>query len=129
MSDDGYHAGEGPRRDDEVTRLLRARHAPPADPAYWSGLEARIMARVLAGVEGRWDDVLAGWARVGAVAAGLLLLAAGAMGVLVAQTRDAEARMAYEAVVTPRQAAPLQTVAGATGSDGREETLYYLISH
>lgn len=129
MSYDGYRAGEGPRRDDEVTRLLRAVQAPPADAAYWTGLEARIMARVLGGVERGWDDVLAGWARVGAVAASLLLLAAGAMGALVAHTRGTDARMAYEAVVTPRQAVPLQPLARATGSAGREETLYYLISH
>jgi hypothetical protein len=127
MSYDGYQAGAGPRRDDEVTRMLRTLHAPPADPAYWSGLEARIMARVLGRApEGGWDDVLAGWARLGVVAAGLALLAALA---LVEHTRGAEARMAYEAVVTPRQAAPLQTVTRSSGAEGREETLYYLISH
>jgi hypothetical protein len=53
------------------------------------------------------------------------LLAAGAA---LAHSRGAEARMAYEAVVTSTQA-PLAPVARASGSAGREETLYYLISH
>ena len=126
MSFDGYDADVGPRRDDEVTQLLRALVAPPTDPAYWAGLEARVMARVRgAAPGGDWEDALTDWARAGLVAAGLALLAAGAA---LAHSRGAEARMAYEAVVTPTQA-PLAPVARASGSAGREETLYYLISH
>jgi hypothetical protein len=70
---------------DEVTRRLRERYAAPTGE-YWDGLEARIMAAVVAGRDaangvandvGDWWLVLAGWARTGLIAATLAAVVAG----------------------------------------------------
>jgi hypothetical protein len=117
--------------DDRLRALLRDVYAPPSDPAYWSGLEARVLARVRLGAPERaveWWQLLGAWARAGAVAAALTALAAAAA---LVQTRAVEARVAYEAVVETTPALPLTAVArsATTPSDGREATLRYVISH
>ena len=66
---------------DELTRRLRERYAPPTGE-YWDGLESRIMAAVTAGRTavtdaGEWWQVLAGWARTGLIAATLAAVVAG----------------------------------------------------
>jgi hypothetical protein len=124
------HDNRQPDRDALVTAALRDIYAPPADPAYWAGLEARVLARVRAeGVEApEWWQLLGGWARAGALAAGITALAAGAA---LLQTRAAEARAAYAAVVETTPAIPLAAVArGAEApAEGREATLRYVITH
>lgn len=116
--------------DELLQASLRGLYAPPADPAYWAGLEQRVLARIQsradAGIE--WWQVVGGWGRAGAIAAGIAVLVAGAA---VVQTRAAEARVAYEAVVETTPALPLTAVARTTGTatDGREATLRYVISH
>ena len=120
-------------RDERVTALLRDIYAPPQDPAYWAGLEARVLARVRAeGAAGaaapEWWQLLGGWARAGALAASLAALVAGAA---LLQTRAAEARAAYAAVVETTPAIPLSAVARSADApaEGREATLRYVITH
>ena len=116
---------------DPLRAALRDIYAPPADAAYWHGLEARVLARVRHGASdgNEWWQLLGGWARAGVVAAGLAATAAGAT---LMQTRAAEARVAYEAVVESTPSLPLTAVARGEGeapADGREATLRYVISH
>ena len=86
--------------DDEVTRRLRARYAPPGSD-YWEGLEGRIMAAVVASRAAvtdaaEWWQVLAGWTRAGVAAAALAAVVAGAAAL---QARDARRDVAYQTVV------------------------------
>ena len=86
--------------DDEVTRRLRARYAPPSGE-YWEGLEGRIMAAVTASRTvvtdaADWWQVLAGWTRAGLVAAALAAMVGGAAAL---QARDAVRDVAFETVV------------------------------
>lgn len=72
--------------DPALTRALRAEFSAPRDPAYWDGLEARVMAAVRQGA-GRvaeraaapleWWQALAGWGRPGLVAAAAILFLTG----------------------------------------------------
>jgi hypothetical protein len=72
--------------------------APPMDgDAYWAGLHQRIMARVAdAGASMMWWSISPMTARAGLLAAGLALLA---LGALALQTREIETRLAFDAVV------------------------------
>lgn len=84
-------------RDDALTNELRAIVAPPADPGYWDGLEARIMARLERGQEeGRWWALSERAYRFGMIAAGLILVVAGSVWL---RSRAVETRMAYESVI------------------------------
>jgi hypothetical protein len=118
--------------DESVRKALRGLYEPPADPAYWDGLEARIMSRVRAsapGVAGAVDDlwlVLGGWSRVGLVAAAVGALVA---GLALVQTRTAERRVAYEAVLEEPVSLPVIAAERATGVPAREATLHYLLTH
>lgn len=116
--------------DDRVRALLRDLYAAPADPAYWAGLEARVLARVREGGEAtlEWWQLVGRWSRGAALAAGVGGLAAAAA---LFQLRDAEARAAYEAVVETTPAISLTAVARttATPADDREATLRYVITH
>ena len=111
-------------RDDDVTRGLRAIYAAPSDPAYWVALEARIMARV--GAEGEaWWHAFRDWVRIGLVAAGVAVAAA---GFALARERDLETRLAYQTIVeTPRTLAQ-QIATETSGLPEREATLRYVIS-
>ena len=95
-----FPAGGRDGRDEELVRLLRPLYEAPAAEEYWDGLHARIMSRVgVAGGVGQaeWWQVLTGWSRMGAAAAALAAALAGAAWL---QHRAAEARMAYEAVLS-----------------------------
>jgi len=114
--------------DDAVTRALRELHAPPADEGYWSGLEARIMAR-LAHAEAAWWAELGRWARPALVAAAALVLAA---GLLLFRSREAQTQVAYEDVLsapTPISVAGAARPASLRGLEQREETLQFLITY
>jgi hypothetical protein len=107
--------------DGHVTPALRDLYQPPADEAYWNGLEARILAR--AGfVDGTaplaWWQVLGSWSRVGLVAAGLAALVAGAA---MLSEREAERQDQYEMVLEaqPELGTPM-TVAIPGPRDRRE---------
>ena len=116
--------------DDPMRALLRAHYAAPADPAYWAGLEARVLARVRQGADAtpEWWQLLGRWARTGAVAAAVTAVAAAAA---LVQLRAADARLAFEAVVETTPALPVTAVARTadTPADGREATLRYVITH
>ncbi|HEX5830574.1 MAG TPA: hypothetical protein VFY16_06310 [Gemmatimonadaceae bacterium] len=81
--------------DDDITRELRALYAPPADVAYWDGLEARIL-RHLREPALEWWTVLNGWARLGAAAAVIAALAA---GLLAARARTEQSQVAWQSLV------------------------------
>jgi hypothetical protein len=113
-------------RDDELTRALRRLYAAPADEAYWEAFAARIMARIGRDAESEgWWQPLAGLARIGIIAAGIALVVAGAA---LTYSRNAEARIAYEAIIeTPRSAALQLAIDRGTGAE-REATLRYVLS-
>lgn len=97
-------------RDDELTRELRAIVAPPADPAYWETLEAKILARVQRGrQEGAWWALSERAYQLGLMAAGLTLIVAASVFL---RERALERRMAYETVIeTPAGRTAPQTFA------------------
>ena len=142
-----HRSGDAP--DPAVVQLLREAHRPPADPGYWNGLEARIMARVrtardsaAAGVPRlgippavEWWQVMNEWVGAGAWAAGVAALVAAAA---LLQSRAAERRVAYAAVLeatsvapagpnAPAPGTPVPAVAPGAGSD-REAALRFLLS-
>ena len=75
------------RLDDEgdakITEALREIYAPPAEGAYWSSLESRILAHMRANravaIPVNWWTDLADWAAPGLAAAALLFVVAGAI--------------------------------------------------
>jgi hypothetical protein len=87
------------RDDDDITRELRAIYAAPMESAYWSGLESRILAR-LVGDESSdsWYVVSEKWLRIGLVAAGFAVLVAGS---LLMRNQTQYARAEYETVIDP----------------------------
>jgi|HubBroStandDraft_5_1064220.scaffolds.fasta_scaffold142849_2 hypothetical protein len=113
-----------------LTRLLREAYASPDDPHYWNRLEARIMAGVRGqtgrgGAEG-WGAAFHAWARAGLAAA---CLAAVAGGVAAWNSRDMEARVAYEAVVDVPTPAVVQSDSRFINVSEREATGRYVFSH
>ena len=112
-------------RDPDVTRLLRAAYEPPADPAYWEGLERRILARVTAAgaaPAAEWWEAFARWTRAGLIATSL---AAAVTTAAMFQTRAAAVRVAYEAVVeSPPLISGAQTMR-TVGVSERDPTLRY----
>ena len=114
-------------RDPRVTRLLREEYRAPSDPAYWDGLESRILAYVRATppAAAEWWEAFAGWTRVGLVAAAVAV--AVALSALL-RTRDVEARVAYEAVVEQPPATLASARLGRTaGAPEREADFRYVI--
>lgn len=101
--------------DPAVTAALRAQYAPPADAAYWDGLEARILRQLSAAAPALRPGWWAGFADLrrrdlasfGMVAATLALLLAGAAVMrqqartqaLAEAARERAARAAVEATL------------------------------
>jgi len=116
--------------DDEVTRVLRDVYAPPsANASYWETLETRIMTRIAtAGESPEWWGVFDGWVRVGLAAAVLAGVLAGAT---LLRAREAQERLAYEAVMESASVIPVAgpTVARGPGRNTRDATLRSLISY
>jgi hypothetical protein len=121
--------------DAKLAGLLRDVYAPPAEGAYWTGLESRIMANIArhrsALIPVNWWSDLANWTAPGLAAAALLFVAA---GILWSRQEDEELRTTYEAVTDP--VAPdvlpgaVQVVtAPRDGSSQREATFRYVLSH
>ena len=127
------------RLDDEgdakITAMLRDVYAPPAEGAYWDGLETRIMSYIkahdVASIPVNWWSDLASWAGPGLAAAALLFVAAGLMW---SRQKDEELRTTYEAVTEPLASdflpGAVQVVtAPYDGSSQREATFRYVLSH
>ena len=121
--------------DARLTGLLREVYAPPAEGAYWDGLESRIMARIIqqrdAIIPVNWWSDLAGWTAPGMAAAALLFVAA---GMLWSRQNDDDLRTTYEAATEPVTSEVLpgavQIVTAPTdGASQREATFRYVLSH
>jgi hypothetical protein len=114
--------------DEEVTRVLRDLYASPSPNAsYWDSLESRIMARIAgAGEAPEWWGVFHGWVRIGLAAA---VLAGVLSGAALLRERDAQERLAYDAVMESASVIPVAgpTIARAP-SRSRDATLRSLIS-
>jgi hypothetical protein len=108
--------------DDEIARGLRELYAPPADDAYWRGLEARILSRLTESAS--WWDELDRWARPALVAAAVTILA---VGIAVVRARQMEHDVAYEAVLTPTTL-PVETAVRPVLHGQREATFRYLMT-
>jgi hypothetical protein len=120
MSDDELRFDDG--RDEELGRLLRPLVAAPGED-YWRMLERRIMQRV-AEERGAWWTVLAAWMRPAAIAAALLLAAAG-----VALTRASEAEAAVAiAVLSDEPEVVLESSAHGTRTEPAA-TLHLVLDH
>ena len=127
------------RPDDEgdakLAGLIRDLYAPPAEGAYWAGLERRIMANIArhrsALIPVNWWSDLASWTAPGLAAAALLFVAA---GILWSREQDEELGTAYEAVTEPVSPDVLPgavqvVTAPRDGSSQREATFRYVMSH
>jgi hypothetical protein len=113
--------------DEGVTRVLRDLYAAPSDPAYWDSLQQRIMMRIES--EGEpWWNTFGQWSRVGAVAAGLFILASGLATTFA--TRDADAQVVMRKMIddTPPLTAYDRSVMTA-GLSEKEASFQYVISH
>jgi hypothetical protein len=114
--------------DEEVTRVLRDLYASPSPNAsYWDTLESRIMARIAgAGEAPEWWGVFHGWVRIGLAAA---VLAGVLSGAALLRERDAQERLAYDAVMESASVIPVAGPTIARGpSRSRDATLRSLIS-
>lgn len=110
-------------RDDELTRELRAMHAPPGGEAFWNALERRILARVSSSEEDVWWRQLPRWRSALAIA--------GAAAVIVAalaarQSRHEESLAAFKAIEGSR-VAPVQVAAETEREASRDVTLRYVV--
>lgn len=88
----------GPEED--FGHLLQPLYQPPPEGPYWDDLHARILHRVRTATAddlAEWWMVLSRWARVGAAAAVVVALLAGA---LLLQFGGRDARMAYDEVLS-----------------------------
>ena len=115
--------------DEEVTRVLRDLYASPsANASYWDTLESRIMARIaVAGEAPEWWGVFHGWVRIGLAAA---VLAGVLSGAALLREREAQERLAYDAVMESASVIPVAgpTIARGPGRSTRDATLRSLIS-
>jgi hypothetical protein len=121
--------------DAKITAMLRDVYAPPAEGAYWDGLETRIMSYIkahdVASIPVNWWSDLASWAGPGLAAAALLFVAAGLMW---SRQKDEDLRTTYEAVTEPLASDVLPgavqvVTAPYDGSSQREATFRYVLSH
>jgi hypothetical protein len=122
-------------RDPRITEMLRDVYAPPAEGAYWDGLETRIMSYIKAHRQAlipvNWWSDLANWAAPGLAAAALLFIAAGA---LWSRQNDEDMRTTYDAVTESLASDVLPgavqvVTAPRDGSSQREATFRYVLSH
>lgn len=100
MSNELQFPGGARGPDDDLGRLLQPLYQAPPDGPYWDDLHGRILHRVFAAAPddlGEWWLVLSRWARVGAAAAVVVAILAGAL-LLQFEVRDS--RVAYDAVLS-----------------------------
>ena len=121
--------------DAQLAGVLRDVYAPPAEGAYWDGLEGRVMAHISRHrstlIPVNWWSDLANWTAPGMAAAALLFVAA---GILWSREKDEELRTTYDAVT---ESVASDVLPGAVqvvtapydGSSQREATFRYVMSH
>lgn len=80
-----------PGADPQVTMLLRAAYAPPAEQDYWSGLQERIVSRLSETPAVSWSAAVCEWRTATLVAATIALLVTGAT-IMREQALDATTR-------------------------------------
>lgn len=80
-----------PGADPQVTMLLRAAYAPPAENDYWSGLQERIVSRLNETPVASWSAAVCEWRTATLVAATIALLVTGAT-IMREQALDATTR-------------------------------------
>ncbi len=112
--------------DETVTSMLREMYAPPTDEAYWSRLEASIMARVTGDPGASWWTVVSGWVPAGVAAAAVACLLA---GFALMQERAAERQIAYEQAMRGSAPVSVQTVVRPSSMSERDATLQLVLSH
>jgi hypothetical protein len=117
MSDDHHIEPQDAR----ITAALRALLAPPDDAAYWSALEAAMLARLAE--EEDWTAPFARWTGAGLIAAALAALITGAA---LVRTHEVEAREMTTLLETPISFTA-RVAAEVIEPDGREATLRYVI--
>jgi hypothetical protein len=114
-----------------VLEAGRALYAPPAGEAYWSSLEARIMARIADSAGAQWWTVVGGWARSSLAIAAAVVVAA-VVGLLLLHARNQELRTAYESATQQPIADSIAIPSGALserdGPDTRGATFRDVIS-
>ena len=117
MSNELKFPGGARGPDDELGHLLQPLYQAPQDGPYWDDLHSRILHRVLsAGPDdiGEWWLVLSRWARVGAAAAVVVAILAGA---LLLQFEGRDSRVAYEQVLSQPAAYSLDMTTHAPSDD------------
>ena len=80
-----------PGGDPQVTMLLRAAYAPPAESDYWAGLQQRIVSRLQDAPTVSWSAAVCEWRTATLVAATIALLVTGAT-IMREQALDATTR-------------------------------------
>jgi hypothetical protein len=108
-------------QDPRITAALRVLLAPPNDPAYWSALEAAMLARLAEDED--WTAPFARWTSAGLIAAALAALITGAA---LARTHEIEAREMATLLETPISFSA-RVATEVTEPNGREATLRYVI--
>lgn len=111
--------------EEEVRRRLAVMYAAPADPAYWSELQIRILSRIADSDPGLWWVFLGRWARGGIVAAALALMAAGIASV---SSRDVENQIAYQSLDDRIPINTLERINATVGLSEEEAALRYVLS-
>lgn len=125
-------------RDERIGRLLRGVYAPPADEAYWNGLETRVLSLLashrlgIVRLQSNLWSVLERWATPGLAAAGLLFIAAGLFS--LTRPSDDEIQTTYEEVSEPTLVEELPGAVNVVTAPGdrlsqREATFRYVLSH
>ena len=123
--------------DERIVRLLRGAYAPPAEDAYWDGLETRILSLLashrlgIVRLQSNLWSVLERWATPGLAAAGLLFIAA---GLFLAQPNEPEIQTTYEEVTEPLVVEELPGAVNVVSAPSdrlsqREATFRYVLSH
>lgn len=116
-------------RDEELGALIAPLYRAPGDERYWDGLHARILQRVREAAPslvpedgGEWWWVLNRWARMGAAAA---VLAAVLAGALVVRHEAMESRLAAEALLNEPPTYTLHVAIQEPGQAPVNPTLRY----
>jgi hypothetical protein len=123
--------------DERLVPLMRELYAPPADPAYFDGLESRVLSLIasqrlgIVRLQSSLWSVLEKWAAPGMAAAALLFAAA---GLYLTREPEAERVTTYEEVADPPDTEVLPgavyvVTAPRDGASQREATFRYVLSH